>query len=243
MNTLDIISQYGFGVINRFYGILPGIVLDNTDEELTGNLQVGISGTSLGPTVEVTAKPLILGGGDYFGFRLPLPRRGSVVSLLFMDGNLSSAYWTYAGWNPGKNPVGFKDGNSWGIVGYSGNGLTVNRDSEGKESLNIKFDGPITIESDSSITLMSPCNTLEPTGDTGFNCLGDSENNGWAVAEKLADRLNLLVAEIESLKQELATHTHTAPPTGGATTPPTVPLVTNITEFQGSTFVDPNNIS
>lgn len=234
------LSRYGLEVLNRFYGVLPGQVV-NIIEDGSGKLQVRIFGTRLGET-EVTAIPLNFGGGRGYGVRFPLPKRGEMVNLLFKNGNLASAYWTYCGWHDNA-PVEFKDSNSWGIVSPSGNKIIVNRDVNGKENLTIKFDGGITIESAKGVTITSPVNSVIPSGDNGFNILGNSDAGGWAVATQLAERLNLLVGEIESLKQELATHTHTAPPSGGATTPPVVPLMTNITEFSGSTFVDPNNIS
>lgn len=243
MSALDIISKYGMEVLNRFYGVLPGMVVDNSDKDGTGNLQVVISGTALGPAVEVTAKPLVLGGGDGFGFRLPLPRRGAIVNCLFKEGNLTSAYWTYAGWNKENAPLEFKTSDSWGIISPSGNKVLVNKTPEGVESLTISFNGPVVIESSDSVTIKSPVNSLEPTGDGGFNSLGGGENSGWAVADKLAERLNVLVAEIDSLKKELALHTHSAPPSGGITTPPTLPFVSTLTQFQGVTFVDPTNIS
>lgn len=243
MDALDVLSKYGLEVLNRYYGVMPGVVLDNSDADLSGRLQIGISGTSLGPMVEVTAIPLSMGGGDGFGVRWPLPKRGSVVNVLFKEGNLTSAYWTYSGWQSNNAPVEFKDANSWGIISPLGNKILITRTKEGKESLNIKFSGPVTIESSESVSIKSPVNSLTPTGDGGFNSLGDSDAGGWAVATKLAERLNLLVQEIKELKQELAIHTHTASPSGGPTSPPSVPLMSDFTEFQGSTFVDPNNIS
>lgn len=247
MDALDMLSRNGLEILNRFYGVLPGIVVDNSDENLTGKLIIAISGTALGPNIEVTARPLVMGGGDYFGIRLPLPPRGAVVNVLFKDGNLTSAYWTYSGWEPNKAPIEFKDKNSWGIVSPSGNKIVINKTLDGngksKESLTIKFNGPIVIESSESVSIKSPVNSIKPTVDDGFNILGNSDNGGWAVASQLAERLNLLVKEVESLKQELAIHTHTAPPSGGPTSPPVAPLLTNITEFQGSTFVDQNNLS
>ena len=242
-DALSTLSRYGMEVLNRFYGVLPGMVIDNSDPDLSGKLQVLISGTSIGPDVEVTAQPLILGGGDNFGLRLPLPRRGAIVNVLFRDGNLTSAYWTYSGWNGENAPLEFKDNNSWGIISPTGNRILINRIDGNKESLHISFDGPVVIESSESVTIKSPTNSLEPVGDDGFNSLGTSENGGLAVADKLAQRLNLLVAEIEELKKELALHTHTSTPSGGPTSPPVVPLRTTLTEFQSISFVDPNNVS
>lgn len=239
---LTMLNRYGLDILNRHYGILQGIVLDNSDPELTGKITVGINQSTFSDFIEMEAYPLMFGGGQGFGFRPPLPSVGNLVNLLFMEGNLAMPYWTYAGWGEGEAPIDFRDKNSYGLVTPLGNSIVVRRNQDGTESLDIKFTGSINISSDTAINIKSPMNYLD-TGDDGFNCLGNDGNGGWAIAEKLATRLNILVEEINSLKQELALHTHTSPTSGGPTSPPVAPLTTNISEFQGVTFVDMNNLS
>lgn len=242
-DVLGLLSEYGMEILGKYYSILPGLVIENADPDITGKIRAIISSTNLPHDIEVEATPLTFGGGPGFGFKLPLPPIGSVVYLLFLGGNLNVAFWMYAGWVKGKAPLQFNSGDTYGLVTPQGNHIIIKKDKDGKESLDINFKGAVNIRSDVSVTISSPINTLNPTGDNGFNCLGNSENGGWAVADKLAERLNLLTAEIRELKDELARHVHTAPTSGGPTTPPVEPLATNITDFQGVTFVDLNNIS
>lgn len=242
VDILGIIGRYGTGIVNRLYGCRIGTVLDNDDPTHQGIIQVSMVGTAVTSDLRVLARPLCIGGGRGFGFKMPLPPRGSMVNLLFIDGDPGMPLWAYSGWQPGEAPSELDDPETYGIVTPAFNHILISKTSDGKERLDIKFDGPINISSTDSVNISSPCNSLEPT-ESGFNSLGTGENDGWAVAEKLTQRLNQLVAEIEQLKTEIATHTHMMPTTDTPTSPPVAPLVTNISKFNSLSYVDPNNIS
>lgn len=243
MSSLDFIAKNGLAPINRLYGVYPAMVMDNSDPTNRGLIKVRLVGTAVAPEIELEAQALNMGGGRGYGIKLPLPPRGSMVALIFgNDGDAANPYWAYMGWPAGEGPIEFSNDGTYGIITPLFNHILITQDENGVESLDIKFEGPINISSSTEISITSPCNALEPS-EGGFNSLGTEGNEGFAIASKLTDRINILVKEIESLKRELALHTHICSAPSSPSSPPAVPFTTTITPFQSIMYSDTNNIS
>lgn len=241
--SLDFIAKNGMAPINRLYGVYPAMVMDNADPTNRGILTVKLVGTAVAPEVKLEAQPLNIGGGRGYGIKWPLPPRGSMVALVFgNDGDAANPYWAYMGWAKGEAPVEFSKKGTCGVITQMFNHILITQDENGVESLDIKFDGPVNITSSTEVNITSPCNALEPS-EGGYNSLGTGDNDGFAIASKLTDRLNILVKEIENLKRELSLHTHVCSSPSSPSSPPVVPLTTPITPFESILYVDTNNIS
>ena len=80
--------------------------------------------------------------------------------------------------------------------------------------------------------------TVQLKGSTGI-IMGEGDNNGLVNVTTLTNRLNYLLQELDKLKAELSTHTHTGVISGAATSgPPAVPLTTVFTPFQETDYQD-----
>lgn len=231
-DILQLLSERGLETINRYYGIHRAIVQEATDPENLNRLLVWLPDIPNAP--KVWALPKGSHGSVQNGFKYLTPQPGDFVYVTFEYGDISKALWEYHGWGVGETPPQLIGPNTGGFVTPRGNRIVFREDDD---TLEISFQGNINITSSEGTVVLSGeyINLLSRSGII-FN---KGENDGTVNVLDLTNRLNQLVQELEQLKVELSTHTHTGVTTGpGASGPPAVPLTTVFQPFQETDYQD-----
>lgn len=234
---LDIISRIGLEGIGLYYSIYPGRVVGYKDITENNSILVQILWPGLmfdNENIVVSADPFNQGGAEGDGIKYLAPAIGDSVLVTFQNGDPNKALYIRQTWPRGKAPEELYGPNKAGFVTPKGNKVVIDED-EG--SLEIEFDGPIYIKSNTSVTIESPHNSFQ----SNITRLGNREHPEPGIStSELTSRLNTLVQEIESLKAQINAHTHNS--AQGLTTPPTVPLSTNITPFVNEDYSNPDQL-
>lgn len=231
-DILSILAERGLEVINRFYGVHRGIVQDAPDPQNLNRLLVWLPDIPNGP--KVWALPKGNHGSANSGFKYITPAPGDFVYVTFEYGDISKALWEYHSWAAGETPPQLIPASSGGFVTPNGNRFIFD---ENGNTLDITFEGNINLTSKGgTVTLNGEyINILSKSGVI----VNKGDNDGLVNVVDLTTRLNKLVQEIEQLKAELATHTHSGVLSGPAVTgTPVVPPTTVFTPFQETDYQD-----
>ncbi len=231
INALQLIIDRGLESLGRYYGPHRGVVQDTPDPENLNRLLVWLPDIPNAPRVWAYAKGQQ--GSSNSGFKYLTPSPGDLVYVTFEYGDISKALWEFHGWGKGECPPQLLSPSTGGFITPRGNMILFN---ETDDSLEISFKGDIRITSDKSVTLEGE--TVQLKGSTGI-IMGEGDNNGLVNVTTLTNRLNYLLQELDKLKAELSTHTHTGVIAGAAMSgPPAVPLTTVFTPFQETDYQD-----
>lgn len=233
MSILDTLSSGGLEAIGRYYSIYQGIVIDNQDPTGVNRLKV-VCANILGG-ITFWASPRNQYGGNNEGFKYLPPAINDVVYITFMDGDLSNPLWEYRGWFNGKASPMLSDPN---VMGFStrGNNFTTLDDETG--DIYTCFQG-------NGIHIYGGNNQIQAKGIQQIDgkdglILAGGENGGLIIIAKLTEKINQLVREIEGLKAQINTHTHST--SQGPTTPPVAPITQTITPFNQTDYEDNHTI-
>jgi uncharacterized protein involved in type VI secretion and phage assembly len=164
-NFLENLKGFGLELFGLYYGIYPGIVVDNEDEEGLGRITVKVPTIYRTPGKEeseplcVRAFPVFpLGGKGYGSFIVP--EKGDPVWVMFEHGRLEKPVYI-GGWIAEKIPDLDKV-TKRGIYTKSGNKLIIDdekgvitiQDKGGNKIITESESGKITIESKSGDTIV-----------------------------------------------------------------------------------------
>lgn len=233
MSLASQISKRGLESLNRFYSIYRGIVKDNRDPRNTNSLLVYIPEVLNGITVWAYAKGqpgFAQWGGKFF-----TPNPGDVVYITFENGDASMPLWEYHGWADNECPYPLDKPGFAGIVTPQGNSIIID---EVHNTLKISFKGKVLINAAEDVVINS--DTMVHLSGTKGVVINEGKNLGLIKIKELTDKLNKTIEELNQLKLELSTHTHTAP--NGPTSPPVTPLQTQFSPYNMVEYMDQNTL-
>lgn len=230
MDPLEFISHNGTEPLNRFYSVYRGLVRNNQDPHKNNALLVYIPEVLGGITV--WAYPRGQQGGPGYGLKGFTPSAGEVVYITFEDGDASMPLWEYHGWAKGEAAYPLNEPGYAGIVTPGGNMIILN---EKENELQVMFKGKIIISGGKEVVVKSNSNIVLEGESIVMN---QGENQGLVKIKELTEKLNQTLRELEQLKLEINTHTHTSTAPGTPTSPPTVPMNTSFTPFNMFDYMD-----
>lgn len=234
MNATDIIIEKGLEGLNRFYSIYRAVVIDNQDPDKANNLKVWIPEVLGG--LQAWAIPRNQQGGEGNGFKSLTPDIGDYVYVTFEYGDASKPLWEYHGWAKGESPFPLNDPNYFGFITPKGNRIIVNEEDG---TLDVSFKGQIFVRSASEV-IISGGTLVNINGEDGVVVNG-GENGGVINIDPLTQKLNQLVQEIETIKAQINTHTHTGN-SGTPTSPPITPISQTISQFSAEDYEDTKHL-
>lgn len=225
-----LIIERGLEGVNRFYSLYRAVVIDNEDPDRANGLKVYVPEVLGG--LKIWAIPRHQYGGEGFGFKLLTPQVGDYVYVSFEYGDASKPLWEYHGWAKGEAPTPLNNVSVFGFVTPKGNKVLI---SEEDDTLEVHFQGPIFIQGEGAVTISS-AESINISGEDGA-VINGGENGGIINIDSLTQKLNKLVQEIEMLKQQINTHTHTGNQ-GAPTSPPIVPINQTFSQFIADDYED-----
>lgn len=234
MSELDKTIIYdGLEGIHRYYSVYPGQVVNNNDPNQQNQIKVFVPGVQGG--VCLWALPRNQHGSNNTGFKYLAPKIGDWVWVSFEHGASTHPLWEYHSWAVNETPPGLRSPNTAGMVLPCGFQVIVN-DETGDLDLYITGEWntfsakPIRIVSDLDIELVARKGNvhISTQSDEGKVILNEGSNGGLVTVEKLTQKLNDLVNELESLRNMFNTHIHPHPmgPTSTTTQLVTKPFST-----------------
>lgn len=229
-DVLGILIDRGLEGINRFYSIYRAVVLDNNDPVGINRLKVCVPEVLGGLTT--WALPRGQQGDEGTGFKYLTPAVGDYVFITFEYGDASKPLWEYHGWAKGETPTPLNSTSCFGFITPKGNRVIINEEDD---TLDVSFKGQIFVHSASEI-VVSADTLVNITGGDGVVVNG-GENGGIINIDQLTQKLNQLVTEIETMKAQLNTHTHTGN-SGAPTSPPLTPITQTFSQFIAEDYED-----
>lgn len=226
-----LITERGLEGINRFYGIYRGLVIRNDDPDNCNNLYVWVPEVLGG--LRAWAYPRNQRGGVNHGYKQLTPRINEVVWITFEYGDASKPLWEYHGWAPEEAPESLAKPSAGGFITPNGNCFLYDEEDN---SLFIDFKGPVFINSDSPIEIVSS-KVVGLTGNDG-TVINEGDNGGMVNINQLTEKLNNLVKELEQIKTLINTHTHNCTTPGSPSGPPITPIIQPITPFKAIDYED-----
>lgn len=230
-----LISEQGLESLGRFYSVYRGLVVNNADPDHMNRLKVSIPEVMNGIILWAYAKGQH--GSTASGFKNLSPKVGDIVYVTFEYGDPSKPLWEYHGWAKNQIPDILDDPDTIGIVTPNGNRIWLN-DKDGSlkmylyGSATIYVEGPISINSKSQVYL-----------NASKAIVNQGHNDGVVNINELTEKLNNLVSELEEVKAQINSHTHSGITSGPSVSGPMVspiakPFSTfNKTDYEDSKFV------
>lgn len=219
----QIVTEQGIEGLGRYYSSYRAYVTKNVDPQGQGRIKVCVPEVN-GVILWAISKGQH--GGFNSGFKYLTPAIGDIVWVEFEGGDLSKPIWSYYGWAQGEIPIELHDPNVMGFVTPNGNVVTLD---ESDNHLDIYVKGSISVHCDGIVDISSANQVRINSG-----------NNGGVInIEDITNKLNQLVKELEQLKTDYNTHTHTGVTTGpGTTAPPVMPHNNTFSTFNKSDYED-----
>lgn len=211
----NIIVEKGLEGLNRFYGIYRALVRENRDPTNTNRLLLWIPEV-MGGIVQ-WAYPRGQYGSIGYGVKWVTPKINEVVYVTFEYGDASKPLWEPHGWSKGESPSPINHPAVGGFITPRGNMFYYD---ERDNSLHINFKGTIYVQGGEDVVVVAK-DIISISSENGV-ILNGGGNGGMVNAAELTQKLNQLVQELETQKQQLNlcisllnTHTHncTAPGT------------------------------
>ena len=171
-------------------------------------------------------------GSTGSGFKMMAPKNGDIVYITFEYGDPSKPLWEYHGWAQNQIPDILDDPDTMGIVTPNGNRIWLNDKMYVYGSATIYAEGPVSINSKAQAYV-----------NASKVIVNQGNNDGIININELTQKLNQLVSEIESLKAQYNSHTHSGIQSGPAVSGPVITPVTkpfstfNKTDYEDSKFV------
>ena len=226
-----VLIKHGLEGINRYYSVYPGQVVQNIDPKELNRLKVFVPQVQGG--VCLWALPRHQHGSKNTGFKYLSPKIGDWVWVSFEQGAATHPLWEYHSWANQETPVALRNHNIAGMVLPCGFQFLVN-DEDGSLDLYITGDWntfaakPIRIVSDVDVQITSRKGNVQilTQSDNGKVVLNEGSNDGLVIIQKLTDKINNLVQELEGLRNMFNTHIHPHPmgPTSTTTSMVTKPF-------------------
>lgn len=233
-NLTNTIISRGLEGLNRYYGIYRGVVEKPKKEvDLKGTNKLLVYVPDVLGGIRVWAYPRGQYGNTFSGCKYLTPREGDFVYITFEYGDPGKALWEPHGWAPNEAPYPLDDPFVAGIITPRGNKVIIREEGD---SLQVSFNGPIIINSKDTV-MISSSGTVTLEADDGI-VLNQGDNDGLVNINQLTDKLNQLVSEIESLKTQVNTHTHTCAPPSSPSSPPITPINQTFSTFQKQDYED-----
>lgn len=208
------IVDNGIESLGRFYSVYRGIVMNIDDPFNTDRLQVYV------PDVDVVTWALPFGshGSEDCGFRLfPLPKKDDVVYVLFEKGNPGHPLWTYHGWSKDQSPIDFTDPDVCGVVTPKGTKIIIN-DRTGE--IHIEAANRLSVVANGEEGIVISANNIHI--NSSQQVVLNNGDEPLISINRLTDKLNELVNDVENLRNLYNTHVHpsVSSPTSNQATKP-----------------------
>lgn len=240
-NLAKLIVDHGLEGIHRYYSIYPGQVVNNVDTQELNRLKVFVPGVQGG--VCLWALPRHQHGSKNTGFKYLSPKVGDWVWVSFEQGAATHPLWEYHSWAKQETPVALRNPNIAGMVLPCGLQLLVN-DETGTVDFYITGEWntfaakPIRIVSDVDVQITSRKGNVQilAPSDNGKVVLNEGSNEGLVIIQKLTDKINNLVQELENLRNMFNTHIHPHPV--GPTSPTTSVVASPFSTFKKDDYED-----
>lgn len=235
--TAQVITEEGLEGLGRYYSVYRGIVVDNNDIEKNMNRVKVCIPEAMGGTF-AWAYPRNQHGSISNGFKFLAPKVGDIVFITFEYGDPTKPLWEYHGWGLQQIPQPLNGPNKMGLITPEGNLITIDDDSG---ELNLHFNGPVSVRSEKEIILNSDSDIMIASQDTVITNKG--ENGGHVNILQLTEKLNLLVTELEQLRDTFNTHIHTGVTTGPGSSGPTAnQIVKSFSQFSSDDYEDKKSV-
>jgi uncharacterized protein involved in type VI secretion and phage assembly len=210
----------GIEALGRYYSFYRGIVVDNIDPEHMNRLQVAIPEVQGG--ISIWAYPFAQHGGLDTGFKYLAPELGDTVWVMFEFGNPSKPIWTYHSWGSEQIPPELDSPTRMGFITPNGNKILLE-----------ETNGELIIHTEGNIQ-------IKANNDKGIT-LNDGKNEGMVKINELTQKLNKLVSEMETLRNQFNLHTHSGVTSGTSVSGPTPQQVTSpFSTFNKTDYEDKN---
>lgn len=229
------ITEQGLESLGRYYSVYRAMVVNNTDPDHMNRIKVAIPEVMGGIVLWAYSKGQH--GSTGSGFKMMAPKNGDIVYITFEYGDPSKPLWEYHGWAQNQIPDILDDPDTMGIVTPNGNRIWLN-DKDG--SLKMYLYGSATIYAEGPVSINSKAQAYVNASKVIVN---QGNNDGIININELTQKLNQLVSEMESLKTQYNSHTHSGIQSGPAVSGPVITPVTkpfstfNKTDYEDSKFV------
>lgn len=229
--SAKIIVEQGLEGLGRFYSVYRAMVVNNIDPEHKNRVKVAIPEIMGG--IILWAYPRDQHGSNGSGFKMISPNQGDIVYVSFEYGDPSKPLWEYHGWGDNQIPDILDNPNVMGVVTPAGNRLWID-DSTG--TLKIYLKGPAQIYAEGDIGVNSKSRVFVSGEKVIIN---QGRNRGVVNINELTEKLNNLVSELEDVKSQLNSHTHSGVQSGPSTTGPILtPITKPFTQFNKTDYED-----
>lgn len=227
------IVDEGIDSLGRHYSIYRGLVVNIEDELNIDRLLVYIPELN----VQEWALPRNSHGSHLCGFRQhPLPKVNDVVYITFEDANPSLPLWEWHGWAENQKPLEFDDPDVCGVITPKGTKVLVN-DRTGEIIIDAKTRMVIKSNGDDGLVIAGNRVYINSKDKIIFN---QGTKDGVVNINELTDKLNNLIQELEVLKENFNSHTHTGVTTGSSVSGVTLQQQPSFTRFNKEEYEDKN---